>query len=242
MLRILILILIFFLFPFCVKADSFTDEDLQRSAERIKEGNKKALLEIDKLSKDSEFRGQVEEQRELIRGIDSSTLKVDLDMLVNDQYRGQQSKISGELDKYVSSKQLELKQRREEGSLLIFVSLSLPDELLKQYFAVADKIGAGIIFRGFKDNSYLEMRHAITDLGVTSGYQIDPIAAARYDIKTVPSFVLTLESEPPCVKKECPVTKHIKAAGVTSIRSFLEMSKGYGNKSDKEVERWLGNF
>ena len=73
----------------------------------------------------------------------------------------------------------------------IAVSLSMPKALLAGLFKKASKIGAKLIMRGLKNNSFEETVMAIKELS-ESGIAIDinPKIFRSYEIKQVPAFIL----------------------------------------------------
>lgn len=151
-----------------------------------------------------------------------------------------QNPVSEQLQTAVTAQGNNQKPQRMGGSLLLFVSLSLPDDLLKHYFQEAEKYGAAVIFRGFADNDFQKMQQAMHARGITGGYQIDPVATQKYGIQAVPAFVLLLEPEPACQTSTCPVAAFVKAEGVSSIRDFLDTAVRRVPDSAKVVKQWSG--
>lgn len=83
-------------------------------------------------------------------------------------------------------------EARKTDDLMIFVSFTMPAESLKRIVAQARSVGASVMLNGFKDNSLKVTTEAIKELGENSGnVLINPNAFAKYEIKTVPTVVLT---------------------------------------------------
>ncbi len=80
--------------------------------------------------------------------------------------------------------------------LKVFISSSMSPELLKTYVRQAKRYGGVLVFNGLPDNSWVKLNKTVTEIvgneeGV--GIQIDPEEFDRFNIKTVPAFVLFKE-------------------------------------------------
>ena len=87
---------------------------------------------------------------------------------------------------------------RDSVTLKVFVSSSMSTELLKTYVKEAKRYGAVLVFNGLPGNSWVKLNNMIMEIvedqeGV--GIQIDPEEFDRFNIKTVPAFVLIKEAE-----------------------------------------------
>ncbi len=79
----------------------------------------------------------------------------------------------------------------KQDGLHIFISFSMPKTLLKQYDNIAKKIGAKLVLRGFKNNSFKETIHYIQEIssqGIAT--EVNPVLFQKFSINLVPSFVL----------------------------------------------------
>ena len=90
--------------------------------------------------------------------------------------------------------------RKYRGSvtLKVFVSSSMSTELLKTYVKEARRYGGVLVFNGLPGNSWVKLNNMIMEIvedqeGV--GIQIDPKEFDRFNIKTVPAFVLIKEAD-----------------------------------------------
>ena len=87
---------------------------------------------------------------------------------------------------------------RASSTLKVFVSSSMGKELLKTYVKEARSYGGVLVFNGLPDNSWVKLNNMIMEIvedqeGV--GIQIDPEEFDRFNIKTVPAFVLIKEAD-----------------------------------------------
>jgi type-F conjugative transfer system pilin assembly protein TrbC len=87
---------------------------------------------------------------------------------------------------------------RDSVTLKVFVSSSMSTELLKTYVKEARRYGGVLVFNGLPDNSWVKLNKTVLEIvgneeGV--GIQIDPEEFDRFNIKTVPAFVLIKETD-----------------------------------------------
>ena len=87
---------------------------------------------------------------------------------------------------------------RDSSTLKVFVSSSMGRELLKTYVKEAKRYGAVLVFNGLPGNSWVKLNKTVMEMvedqeGV--GIQIDPEEFDRFNIKTVPAFVLIKEAD-----------------------------------------------
>jgi len=81
---------------------------------------------------------------------------------------------------------------KAKSGFYIFVSFSLPKELLSDLDSIARKIGARLVMRGVKGNSFKEVIRFIVEKFNKRGLVIDihPKLFKQFEIKHVPSFVM----------------------------------------------------
>ncbi len=93
---------------------------------------------------------------------------------------------------YGKVKQESCSDGNQKKNLFIFVSFSMPQNLLKNYDDIARKLGAKLVIRGLKDNSFKETIQYLKNVK-TSGIMvdIDPTLFERFNVNLVPSFVLS---------------------------------------------------
>lgn len=87
---------------------------------------------------------------------------------------------------------------RDSVLLKVFISSSMGPELLKTYVRQARRYGAVLVFNGLPGNSWVKLNNMIMEIVEDQeevGIQIDPEEFDRFNIKTVPAFVLIKEAD-----------------------------------------------
>jgi conjugal transfer pilus assembly protein TrbC len=82
-------------------------------------------------------------------------------------------------------------QNKPHSSMLIFVSLSMPESSLQSLYREAEQVGAVLILRGLKSGSFKQTAEVLKSLKIS--VQVDPELFKKYDITRVPTFVLLSE-------------------------------------------------
>ena len=77
----------------------------------------------------------------------------------------------------------------DEPQLLIFVSLGLPDGVLKALHEQAIRYGGRLVIRGLLQNSFQKTQIRLRDLGIT--VDIHPVWFETFAVNRIPTFVLT---------------------------------------------------
>ena len=121
--------------------------------------------------------------------------------------------------------------------LKVFISSSMSPELLKTYVRQAKRYGGVLVFNGLPDNSWVKLNKTVTEIvgneeGV--GIQIDPEEFDRFNIKTVPAFVLFKEdNRVTYTSKEAEENKVIydKVTGNIGIEAALRLFAEKGELS-----------
>lgn len=81
---------------------------------------------------------------------------------------------------------------QKTDNLMIFASFTMPQESLKRLVNQANRVGASVMLRGFKNNSIKETALAINALDEPGGnVVINPKTFTHYKIDAVPTVVLT---------------------------------------------------
>ena len=115
----------------------------------------------------------------------------------------------------------------------IFVSSSMSKNLLKAYAKQAKKYGAVLVFNGLPGGSWRKLSELVTEISGNNpelvSIQIDDEAFARFDIKVVPSFVLSKEED---VFAEQPKVTFDKVTGAIGTRRVLELFKEQGQLAE----------
>jgi len=136
------------------------------------------------------FKGLIEKSREIVMGTIAEKYRELL--MLRQQQDG--------LTEHNSLRGLDEQGRnyRDSATLKVFVSSSMSTELLKTYVKEARRYGGVLVFNGLPDNSWVKLNNMIMEIvedqeGV--GIQIDPEEFDRFNIKTVPAFVLIKEAD-----------------------------------------------
>jgi conjugal transfer pilus assembly protein TrbC len=116
---------------------------------------------------------------------------------------------------------------KNQPALLLFVSLSMPQESLLAYADQAEQAKATIVIRGVKDRSMRRTMEAVQKIiGERKvAWVIDPTAFDRFDVTTVPTVVLTSASlaGATCSTRECTAPgSFAKVAGEVPIDHSLQ--------------------
>ncbi len=127
-----------------------------------------------------------------------------------------QNVVSNILDGYDKIKNSSCSKNKKNG-FRIFVSLSMPKSLLEQYDKQAKQIGAKLVIRGFKNNSFKETIQYTQKIAM----EVDPMAFRKFSVTSVPSFVLSDNS------------KFDKIIGNVSIKYALEQFEAKGDLKQK---------
>lgn len=118
-------------------------------------------------------------------------------------------------------------------SFRIFVSNSMSKNLLKSYAEQAKKYGGVLVLNGLPKGSWWELSELITEVSGNNpelvAMQIDDEAFARFNIREVPSFLLSKEED---IFAENSKVTFDKVTGSVGIRRALELFKEQGELSD----------
>lgn len=95
----------------------------------------------------------------------------------------------------------------------IFVSFSMPDTALKDYYLETQKVGAILVMRGLKDNSFINTKDKAMQLGIS--FNVDPNLFEQYQIKQVP--VIIIDDGQGQVKK---LTGHVPCSKALEIMEY----------------------
>ncbi len=132
--------------------------------------------------------------------------------------------ILDEVIENIKNLESEGKKNKNKG-ILIFVSFSMPQNLLWSYQEQAKEYGARLVIRGLIDNDFKKTVQAM-DLGdgKIMSLDINPVLFKDYGITKVPSIVIAGE--------EGTSRSEDKFIGSVSIKYVLEESSANGNQSD----------
>lgn len=111
---------------------------------------------------------------------------------------------------------------REHPPLLVFVTLSLSDDVLKTLYREASKIGGRLVIRGLVDNSFPKTHERLMALNI--GAEIDPPAFEAFKVKRVPTFVYVGRG----LQETNKTPPHDRLQGNVSLSYALEQFKKSG--------------
>lgn len=128
---------------------------------------------------------------------------------------------------------------------LILVSFSMPEALIKQLIDEAAITESLVVLRGLYNN---DIGLTVSKIGRLSpdqgnGVVIDPTYFSRFNVASVPAFVLPLEPISACSPQDCPTPRHVKAAGASTLRYFLDKVDRLGSEQEKHVaSQWIERY
>jgi conjugal transfer pilus assembly protein TrbC len=114
----------------------------------------------------------------------------------------------------------------ESPELMIFVSLSMPEEALRRIGQQAKKVGAVVVFRGLKyglrKGAYVDSMNALKPIADTGAdVQIHPELFGRYNVTVVPTMVVAALPQSGCQDNAC-ATKSVAVIGDVSVEYALD--------------------
>jgi len=115
------------------------------------------------------------------------------------------------------------KKENKISNLLIFISFSMPDNLIKEYIQQAKKAGAVLVLRGMIDQSISKTAIKLNTINNKQGVNaiIDPNLFKLYNITKVPTIVLAQYEGYPCL--DCKQSLiYDKISGSISLEYALE--------------------
>lgn len=114
--------------------------------------------------------------------------------------------------------------------LQIFVSTSMPRQLLKSYTREASRYNGVLVFRGLPQGSFLKLTDLVMDISdekYPCAMQIDDEAFKAFSIKSVPTIVL---SKPKAMfEQQAKEGQFDKVQGNLTIKASLELFASSGN-------------
>jgi type-F conjugative transfer system pilin assembly protein TrbC len=129
---------------------------------------------------------------------------------------------------------------------IVLISLSMPKEQIKALIEEADNVGAAVAIKGFINNDYIltvKQLREIAGEAKAGGVLIDPTLFTRFNVQSVPAFILPVEPIKPCDDSGCSTPKNIKAVGSASLRYFLELIERTGTTEEKlQATKWLSKY
>lgn len=134
---------------------------------------------------------------------------------------------------------------RRSEELMIFASFTMPEASLKRLVNQANRVGASVVLRGFKNNSIRETTRAIHALKEQGGnVLVNPNAFTKYKIEAVPTFVLTRATAADAVDEQgCALPDtYVSVAGDVSLDHALDVVSRQSKDFSSLAERYLNQF
>jgi len=132
--------------------------------------------------------------------------------------------------------------RESIPTLLVFVSMSMPTEMLEQYARQANDAGGVLVLRGLIGNSMRQTVAALQSLMEKTGANtlIDPTLYQRFSVSRVPTIIVTDGVIMPCSPEETDCSKKLPAydqiTGNVSIDYALSSFSSSGSAVEKATE------
>ncbi|MFK5948031.1 MAG: type-F conjugative transfer system pilin assembly protein TrbC [Methylococcales bacterium] len=130
---------------------------------------------------------------------------------------------------------------------ILLVSFSMPDKLLVSYLNEAKITGSIVAVRGLYKNDMMKTVKKIALLvdgdKNMGGMMVDPSLFQRFEIDTVPTFILPIDEIKQCTVSGCEKPRHVIAKGQMSIKYFLEKISLLGTDDEKSLANlWLKKY
>lgn len=170
---------------------SANSDSLENVVNQVRDNIEKSSSQYYQVIKDHEEK--IEDQREFHKdlvkkanvAIKGHALGIDKDKTVTVYKKG------GIVEQIVKNHKLDLTPKENTG-LLIFVSFSMPKELLWSYMEQAITYNGRVVIRGLVDNSFKKTIQAMQlDNDRKLIVDVNPKAFAEYNVKQVPAIVLS---------------------------------------------------
>ena len=114
----------------------------------------------------------------------------DLEMLLSETGEGSSCK------NCASASQSTIADHVSKNGIIVFISFSMPDTVIKELCESADKYGATIVLRGLHEDSFLKTKDKILDICSNGlNLSIHPDLFKQYSISRVPTFVKVKEGQ-----------------------------------------------
>lgn len=229
MLRLLKIFLAISLFasPFSLQAQ--TEDEIRGMVNaQIEESNKKI--------NDPDFLKEVQLEREKLQKELRGSQGVNNSFNIgSDFYDQSKALLKGEsVEKIIS----EAPEKESQPSLIVFITLSMPDAEIRQILNDASRFGASVAIRGMHGSSmkdtFLKMKSFLTK-GSKQGITIDPTVFSRFEIGEVPAYVLAAKPVERCTAEGCSTPPYVKATGSVTLEYFLEKVRAEANPEMKAL-------
>jgi conjugal transfer pilus assembly protein TrbC len=133
----------------------------------------------------------------------------------------------------------------ENPQLMVFLTLTMPDEALRAWIDQTARAGGVVVLRGFHGNKLSTTAARIHEIrkntdGLNGGFRIDPTAFRRLEINVAPTVVVLPRPLPPCESEGCrddDVTSFDRIVGNTTLKHALNRLSREGDAAP-DVAEW----
>jgi type-F conjugative transfer system pilin assembly protein TrbC len=119
-------------------------------------------------------------------------------------------------------------KKNETPELFVLVSLSMPEQSLKQWSEQANKVGATLLLRGLVENSIKKTVEKAQHLfGETEkgGFNVDPERFQMFKADKVPAVVLLTKESPVCDQEPCDPQFDIVYGDIPLIEALEQIAR-----------------
>lgn len=122
-------------------------------------------------------------------------------------------------------------RKHGKTDLIIFVSFSMPDDLLIKYSQQAKDAGATLVLRGLYEHSLRKTQAKAAPLNpAVAGWEINPVLFRKFHVNKVPSIVLADAEAAEVVENGCAQPgAYLKVDGDVSVHEALSIMKWQGD-------------
>ena len=130
------------------------------------------------------------------------------------------------------------------NKLMVFISLSMPKQSLKDLSEQVNRAGGVLVLRGVVKNSITETAkelQKLSDKGVSA--VIDPNLFKVFDVQQVPTFVVVPYTTYPCSQRDCNFTpQHDRLSGNVTLNYALELISEKGEFTSEVADSYLNKL
>jgi conjugal transfer pilus assembly protein TrbC len=121
---------------------------------------------------------------------------------------------------------------KDSNDLIVFVSFSMPPDILKELARQARESGAVLVLRGFKDESLAETKQAALILNRAGAeWDIHPELFKTFKVDKVPTFAVAAAGASSVLEEGCaPETSYATVSGNISIQVALDTIRRRASK------------
>ena len=129
-----------------------------------------------------------------------------------------------------------------ESKVLIFVSLSMPEQSLKLWAEQASKVNGKLLLRGFVEDSLQKTTEETLRIfkEPKADFLIHPEAFDRFGIEKVPAVVIAKPDD--CLADDCPAPDFDVVYGDTSLEDALNKIASDGEHHQKTASDFLSLY